>query len=206
MGLVALLGGFALILGSLPNALGHPDNYVPANGLVTPAHIVPEWYFLPFYAVLRSVPSKLGGVVLMVLAIAVLALLPLVGSVGSLDGHLPYSRVQLPCLAGLFVALGLLGGLPVAWPFVGLGRALVLLYFVLLLGVLPISHALGAGATCRPALNGGDGQGPSASAVRSSTPFCGVTKSLKPGENRRGVRFGQRSLVRQCPPRVRGGP
>ena len=43
-----------------PNVLGHPDNYIPANPLVTPAHIVPEWYFLPFYAVLRSVPDKLG--------------------------------------------------------------------------------------------------------------------------------------------------
>ena len=46
-----------------PNALGHSDNYIPANPLVTPPHIVPEWYFLPFYAILRSIPDKLGGVV-----------------------------------------------------------------------------------------------------------------------------------------------
>ena len=49
--------------------LGHADNYIPANPLVTPAHIVPEWYFLPFYAILRSIPDKLGGVVAMVAAI-----------------------------------------------------------------------------------------------------------------------------------------
>ena len=55
-----------------PNALGHADNYIPANPLVTPAHIVPEWYFLPFYAILRSIPDKLGGVLAMVGAILVL--------------------------------------------------------------------------------------------------------------------------------------
>ena len=55
-----------------PNMLGHADNYIPANPLVTPAHIVPEWYFLPFYAILRAVPNKLGGVVLMGGALVVL--------------------------------------------------------------------------------------------------------------------------------------
>jgi quinol-cytochrome oxidoreductase complex cytochrome b subunit len=59
-----------------PNVLGHADNYVPANPLVTPAHIVPEWYFLPFYAILRAVPDKLGGVLLMFGAIATLFVLP----------------------------------------------------------------------------------------------------------------------------------
>merc|ERR1712188_49930 len=55
-----------------PNLLGHPDNYIPANPLVTPAHIVPEWYFLPFYAILRSIPNKLGGVLLLLSAIFIL--------------------------------------------------------------------------------------------------------------------------------------
>ncbi len=59
-----------------PNVLGHADNYIPANPLVTPAHIVPEWYFLPFYAILRAVPDKLGGVLLMFGAIATLFVLP----------------------------------------------------------------------------------------------------------------------------------
>jgi quinol-cytochrome oxidoreductase complex cytochrome b subunit len=71
---------FLLLYGSFvfynPNILGHADNYIPANPLVTPAHIVPEWYFLPFYAILRAVPDKLGGVILMFGAIAVLFVLP----------------------------------------------------------------------------------------------------------------------------------
>jgi quinol-cytochrome oxidoreductase complex cytochrome b subunit len=59
------------------NLLGHPDNYIRANPLVTPPHIVPEWYFLPFYAIVRAVPSKLGGVIAMGSAIAILFFLPL---------------------------------------------------------------------------------------------------------------------------------
>jgi quinol-cytochrome oxidoreductase complex cytochrome b subunit len=59
-----------------PNYFGHPDNYIPANSDVTPAHIVPEWYFLPFYAILRAVPNKLVGVILLVAAIIVLLLFP----------------------------------------------------------------------------------------------------------------------------------
>ena len=59
-----------------PNLLGHSDNYIPANPLITPPHIVPEWYFLPFYAILRSIPDKLGGVIAMISAILVLMLLP----------------------------------------------------------------------------------------------------------------------------------
>lgn len=58
------------------NYLGHPDNYIPAMYMSTPAHIVPEWYFLPFYGLLRSIPNKLGGVILMILSIICLAFLP----------------------------------------------------------------------------------------------------------------------------------
>jgi len=57
--------------------MGHPDNYIKANPLVTPPHIVPEWYFLPFYAILRSIPDKLGGVICMGLAIAILGFVPI---------------------------------------------------------------------------------------------------------------------------------
>ena len=67
---------FAGLVFFAPNFLNHPDNFIPANPAVTPAHIVPEWYFLPFYAILRSVPNKLGGVILMFSAIAVLFVLP----------------------------------------------------------------------------------------------------------------------------------
>ena len=76
VGMIAFATIFAAMLFFLPNALGHPDNYIKADALVTPAHIVPEWYFLPFYAILRAIPDKLGGVIAMVSAIAVLGLLP----------------------------------------------------------------------------------------------------------------------------------
>jgi quinol-cytochrome oxidoreductase complex cytochrome b subunit len=69
---------FSFFVVYAPNRLGHPDNYIEANPLVTPAHIVPEWYFLPFYAILRTIPDKLGGVVLRGLSLVVLAVLPVV--------------------------------------------------------------------------------------------------------------------------------
>ena len=67
---------FALFVFYMPNALGHADNYIPANALQTPAHIVPEWYMLPFYAILRAIPDKFGGVVAMFGSIGVLFILP----------------------------------------------------------------------------------------------------------------------------------
>ncbi len=67
---------FAYFVFYVPNLLGHPDNYLPADPLVTPEHIMPEWYFLPFYAILRSIPDKLGGVILMFASLSILFLLP----------------------------------------------------------------------------------------------------------------------------------
>jgi quinol-cytochrome oxidoreductase complex cytochrome b subunit len=67
---------FSVFVFFMPNALGHADNYIPANPLVTPAHIVPEWYMLPFYAILRAIPDKFGGVVAMFGAIGVLFVIP----------------------------------------------------------------------------------------------------------------------------------
>jgi ubiquinol-cytochrome c reductase cytochrome b subunit len=75
-GFLAFLLLFFYLVMFEPNLLGHPDNYIRANPLVTPPHIVPEWYFLPFYAILRAVPSKLGGVIAMGSSIGILFLLP----------------------------------------------------------------------------------------------------------------------------------
>jgi ubiquinol-cytochrome c reductase cytochrome b subunit len=74
--LLVFLMMFAVFVFFMPNALGHADNYIPANPLQTPAHIVPEWYMLPFYAILRAIPDKFGGVVAMFGAIGVLFILP----------------------------------------------------------------------------------------------------------------------------------
>jgi ubiquinol-cytochrome c reductase cytochrome b subunit len=67
---------FAILVSYSPNLLGHSDNFIPANPLVTPAHIVPEWYFTPFYAILRACPNKLGGAISMFAAIILLFVLP----------------------------------------------------------------------------------------------------------------------------------
>jgi ubiquinol-cytochrome c reductase cytochrome b subunit len=75
-GFLVFLTFFAIILFMYPDMLGHPDNYIKANALVTPAHIVPEWYFLPFYAILRSIPDKLGGVACMGLALVIFFVVP----------------------------------------------------------------------------------------------------------------------------------
>src|SRR5581483_447213 len=75
-GLVVFLVLFAWVVFWIPNFMGHADNYIPANPLKTPAHIVPEWYFLPFYAILRSIPDKLLGVIALFAAIAVLVFVP----------------------------------------------------------------------------------------------------------------------------------
>jgi ubiquinol-cytochrome c reductase cytochrome b subunit len=77
--LAILVAGLSFYVFFMPDQLGHPDNYIRANALVTPTHIVPEWYLLTFYAILRSIPSKLGGVLCMGAAIAVLLILPIVG-------------------------------------------------------------------------------------------------------------------------------
>lgn len=76
--ILVLITLFSFFVFFAPNYLGHPDNYIEANAMVTPAHIVPEWYFLPFYAILRAVPDKLLGVVAMGAAIAILFFLPFI--------------------------------------------------------------------------------------------------------------------------------
>jgi len=114
----------------MPNYLGHADNYIPANPAVTPAHIVPEWYFLPFYAILRAIPDKLGGVVAMVLAILLVAFLPWLDTsrVRSMR-YRPVARPLLWIFAGSFVGLGYLGSMPAEGGYVIAARMLTALYF-----------------------------------------------------------------------------
>lgn len=124
----------------LPNYLGHPDNYIPANPLSTPAHIVPEWYFLAFYAVLRSVPSKSGGVFLMFLAIVILFLLPALNlTFKPLDVVQAFGyKIIVLLWCSNFVALSFMGGLPVQSPFIEIGRFCTVMYFIIWLIVFPL--------------------------------------------------------------------
>ncbi len=132
----------------IPNYLGHPDNYIPANPGVTPAHIVPEWYYLPFYAILRSIPNKLLGVVALFSSILLLAFLPW------LDTSRVRSATYRPLYKQFFwifvvvcVGLGWLGSKPAEGGYVWASRILTAWYFIHLLVVLPL---LGLIETPRP--------------------------------------------------------
>ncbi len=122
-----------------PNYLGHADNYIPANPGVTPAHIVPEWYFLPFYAILRAIPDKLGGVIAMFGAIVVLALVPWLDTsrIRSANYRPLYRQFFWLFVANCFF-LGWLGAKPAEGWYVVLSQISTFLYFAHFLLVLPL--------------------------------------------------------------------
>lgn len=120
----------------LPNLLGHSDNYILANPMVTPAHIVPEWYFLPFYAILRSIADKLQGVILMLVSIFILILVPLVLNNLKQTNFVPLSGLFRPfyekmvqIFFGSAIILGWIGGNPAVEPYITLGFIAMLIYF-----------------------------------------------------------------------------
>ncbi len=137
--IVLFLIVFAALLFYVPNYLSHPDNYIPANPLQTPPHIVPEWYFLPFYAILRAIPSKLFGVIGMLGAIAILFIVPW------LDTSRIRSTSYRPIYKWFFwlfvitcIALGYLGAqAPDGW-YLFFGRAFTIYYFAFFLLIMPI--------------------------------------------------------------------
>jgi ubiquinol-cytochrome c reductase cytochrome b/c1 subunit len=137
--LVLFLIFFAWFVFFVPNYLGHADNYIEANPLVTPAHIVPEWYFLPFYAILRAIPSKLGGVVAMFGAIAVLAFLPwLDTSKVKSAAYRPMYKVFFWVFVLVCIGLGYLGAMPAEGGYVIAARILTLYYFGFFLVIMPL--------------------------------------------------------------------
>lgn len=121
-----------------PNWLGHPDNSIMANALVTPKHITPEWYFEPFYAILRSIPNKLGGVVVMALSILVLGILPLFNFSMSTSRYAFISQVFFWLFVINFILLGWLGTCPVEDPYIFYSRVATAIYFSYFLIFLPI--------------------------------------------------------------------
>ncbi|MBY0335448.1 MAG: cytochrome b/b6 [Acetobacteraceae bacterium] len=139
VGIVAYLAVFAFLVFFMPNYLGHPDNYIPANPLSTPAHIVPEWYFLPFYAILRAVPDKLGGVVLMFASILVWFALPWLDTskVRSMRFR-PIARIFLFLWVISFFVLMYVGARPAEQPYVFIGQLATAYYFLWFLVLLPL--------------------------------------------------------------------
>jgi ubiquinol-cytochrome c reductase cytochrome b subunit len=133
---------FSLFVFFVPNFLGHSDNYIPANPLSTPTHIVPEWYFLPFYAISRSIPDKLQGVVLMIFALLYLLILPIhtyyfqnfkfnqkVYYIHKNPKFRPVFRFVFWCFSFNFFLLGFIGGNPVESPYIYIGEFSTFFYF-----------------------------------------------------------------------------
>nr|WOA01887.1 cytochrome b [Drosophila melanogaster] len=114
-----------------PNLLGDPDNFIPANPLVTPAHIQPEWYFLFAYAILRSIPNKLGGVIALVLSIAILMILPFY-NLSKFQGiqFYPINQVMFWSMLVTVILLTWIGARPVEEPYVLIGQILTVVYFL----------------------------------------------------------------------------
>jgi len=122
-----------------PNLLGHSDNYIAANPLVTPPHIVPEWYFLPFYAILRSIPNKLGGVVAMIFAILILLLLPIINFSRIRSSKFrPFYSFFYWFLVSDFLLLGWIGQKPVESPYIEIGMFATIFYFMFFLFLMPL--------------------------------------------------------------------
>ena len=129
----------ALFVFYSPNTLGHPDNYIPGNPLVTPASIVPEWYLLPFYAILRSIPDKLLGVILMFAAILVLLVLPFTDrSVVRGNTFKVLSKFFFFIFVFNFVLLGQIGACHVEVPYVLMGQIATFIYFAYFLIIVPV--------------------------------------------------------------------
>jgi ubiquinol-cytochrome c reductase cytochrome b/c1 subunit len=140
--LVCFLVFFSWFVFYIPNYLGHADNYIEANPLQTPPHIVPEWYYLPFYAILRSIPSKLGGAAAMFAAVAIIAFLPwLDTSKVKSAAYRPLFRIFFWIFVACAVLLGYIGSQPPEGGYVIAGRFLTAYYFIHFLVILPLlSH------------------------------------------------------------------
>ncbi|MBV8911778.1 MAG: cytochrome b/b6 [Acetobacteraceae bacterium] len=139
IGICVYLLVFALLVFFLPNGLGDPDNYIPANPLVTPAHIAPEWYFRPYYAILRTVEWKLGGVVLMFASILVMFFLPWLDTspVRSSRFRPIYKNLMIVFVIAFF-ALLYVGGQPPEGLYLVIGRVATAYWFLHFLVLLPV--------------------------------------------------------------------
>nr|YP_009699995.1 cytochrome b [Dermestes frischii]QEK77731.1 cytochrome b [Dermestes frischii] len=130
--------GFILMISILlilnltnPYLLGDPDNFIPANPLVTPVHIQPEWYFLFAYAILRSIPNKLGGVIALVMSIAILFIIPLTNKKKFQSNQFyPINKILFWGLVSIILLLTWIGARPVEDPYIFIGQTLTIIYFL----------------------------------------------------------------------------
>lgn len=138
-GFILLFIFIAILVFYIPNLLGDPENYIKANPLVTPVHIMPEWYFLFAYAILRAIPNKLGGVIALVLSILVLAVLPVVHT-SNLRGlsFRPLGKILYWFFMMNFILLTWIGSKPVEEPYILIGQISSVFYFSYFLIFVPL--------------------------------------------------------------------
>jgi ubiquinol-cytochrome c reductase cytochrome b subunit len=135
---VAFIMFFSFFVYFYPNDLGHPDNYIPGNPMVTPEHIVPEWYFLPSYAILRSIPNKLLGVLALLASILILLILPVVNSSAIRSTlYRPLHQKFFWLLVADYILLGYLGQQVPESPFIEMGQIASIYYFAYFLIIIP---------------------------------------------------------------------
>nr|UQJ75129.1 cytochrome b [Calcaritermes cf. nigriceps] len=129
VGFMILFAALATLSLSEPYLLGDPDNFTPANPLVTPVHIQPEWYFLFAYAILRSIPNKLGGVIALAMSIAILFIMPIYKSNFTGTQFYPANQVLFWTMTNTVILLTWIGARPVEDPYILTGQVLTILYF-----------------------------------------------------------------------------
>ena len=131
LGYLTALSIFIIIIFYLPNLLTDPENFLLANPLVTPIHIKPEWYFLWVYAILRSIPNKLGGVVALALALLALFLLPIISNIKKQSlSFYPISQIVFWVFVSSWLILTWIGGRPVEDPYITIGQVFTSIYFL----------------------------------------------------------------------------
>nr|AWN56103.1 cytochrome b [Anthonomus grandis] len=130
VGFLIMLSALTILTLQAPYLLGDPDNFVPANPLVTPVHIQPEWYFLFAYAILRSIPNKLGGVIALVVSIAILYIVPFTNKKNYQSTQFyPMNKMMFWSLVSIVILLTWIGARPVEDPYILTGQILTVLYF-----------------------------------------------------------------------------
>nr|WMV00510.1 cytochrome b [Kikihia horologium] len=130
MSLFILMIVFFMLVMLEPYMLGDPDNFTPANPLVTPKHIQPEWYFLFAYAILRSIPNKLGGVIALFMSIFILMFVPLLNNSNFMGlNNYPINQIMFWYMVIILILLTWIGARPVELPYINFGMFLTLLYF-----------------------------------------------------------------------------